>query len=187
MTIYMEPDLTFKWTLRTKTQIVDWQNPTLLDIYRGDTRLPPESNVVTVEATNEWVYWILEDQTGRDIWHPMHLHGHDFYILAQGSTAYDSSVKLNTKNPPRRDTVTLYGSGYLVIAFKTDNPGLWLIHCHIAFHASQGLALQLVERPAEIPDLIAADVDQLNDTCKTWAPFYNSLAQAHYKQDDSGI
>ncbi|KAH6654743.1 Cupredoxin [Truncatella angustata] len=187
MTVYMEPDLTFKWTLRTKTLMVDWQNPTLLDIYRGDEKFPPESNVVTVQATNEWVYWILEDQTGRDIWHPMHLHGHDFYILAQGSTQYDSSVKLNTKNPPRRDTATLYGNGYLVIAFKTDNPGSWLIHCHIAFHASQGLALQLVERPAEIPDLIAADVDQLNETCRTWVPFYNSASQAHYKQDDSGI
>jgi FtsP/CotA-like multicopper oxidase with cupredoxin domain len=57
-------------------------------------------------------------------YHPLHLHGHDFYVLAQGSGPYiPGLVTLNTKNPPRRDTVTLHGNGYLAIAFKTDNPG----------------------------------------------------------------
>lgn len=34
----------------------------------------------------------------------------------------------------------------MIIAFKLDNPGTWLMHCHIAFHASFGLALQFLER-----------------------------------------
>lgn len=56
-------------------------------------------------------------------YHPFHLHGHDFYILAQGFGAYTPVTKLNRKNPPRRDTATMAGSGYLVIAFENDNPG----------------------------------------------------------------
>jgi hypothetical protein len=40
--------------------------------------------------------------------------------------------------------------GYTVIGFQTDNPGAWLMHCHIIWHVDGGLALQYVERPSEI-------------------------------------
>ena len=41
--------------------------------------------------------------------------------------------------------------GYTVIGFKTDNPGAWVMHCHIIWHVDGGLALQWIERPDEIP------------------------------------
>jgi Multicopper oxidase len=40
--------------------------------------------------------------------------------------------------------------GYTVIGFETDNPGVWLMHCHIIWHVDGGLALQWLERPDEI-------------------------------------
>ena len=53
--------------------------------------------------------------------------GHDFWILGQGTGTYDTStVSLNMVNPPRRDVVQLPGNGFVVIAFKTDNPGVSL-------------------------------------------------------------
>lgn len=124
MSWYYELDLVFHWTLRTKTLIVNWSEPTIMDIYQGVNTFPGDSNVVTINEADQWVYWIIQDLTLVNAYHPMHLHGHDFYILAQGIGAYIPGItKLNTVNPPRRDTATLYGSGYLVIAFKTDNPG----------------------------------------------------------------
>jgi FtsP/CotA-like multicopper oxidase with cupredoxin domain len=121
---YYALGLVFHWTLHTKNLIVDWSKPTILDIYNGTTSYPGESNVVSVNSTGQWVYWIIQDLTLIDVFHPMHLHGHDFYVLAQGEGPYvPGLVTLNTKNPPRRDTATLYGNGYLAIAFKTDNPG----------------------------------------------------------------
>jgi hypothetical protein len=63
----------------------------------------------------------------------------------------------------------------------------WLFHCHIAWHASQGLALQLVESAADIPALMQDDVEQMDETCTAWVPFYDSAAQADSKEDDSGI
>jgi hypothetical protein len=63
----------------------------------------------------------------------------------------------------------------------------WLFHCHIAWHASQGLALQLVESASDIPAIMVNDVDDMIDTCSAWIPFYDSAAQADSKQDDSGI
>lgn len=76
--------------------------------------------------------------------HPIHLHGHDFAILAQNTTAYDpvnTPATFNFKNPPRRDVALLPGNGYLAIAFKPDNPGVWLLHCHIAWHSSSGMTV----------------------------------------------
>jgi len=31
--------------------------------------------------------------------------------------------------------------GYVVINFKSDNPGFWFLHCHIEIHQLQGMAL----------------------------------------------
>ncbi|KAH8674148.1 laccase 2 [Xylariales sp. PMI_506] len=185
---YYELDLVYHWTLRGKALTVDWAEPTLMDVYNDSLNYPSDSNVETIDYVNQWVYWVIQDLTLLDAYHPMHLHGHDFYILAQGYGLFIPGLfSLNTNNPPRRDTATLYGAGYTVIAFMTDNPGAWLFHCHIAWHASQGLAMQLVERPGEIPSFMEADVSTMDSMCNAWTPFYDSPAQADSEQDDSGI
>ncbi len=74
--------------------------------------------------------------------HPIHLHGSDFVILAQNRSTYDpveSPKYFKFNNPARRDVAMLPGGGYLALAFKPDNPGAWLMHCHIAWHASSGI------------------------------------------------
>lgn len=42
---------------------------------------------------------------------------------------------------PQKDTVTVPDGGYSIIRFVADNPGYWLFHCHIEFHAEIGMAL----------------------------------------------
>ena len=37
--------------------------------------------------------------------------------------------------------------GYVVIAFKADNPGYWFLHCQIERHHLDGMALILQEYP----------------------------------------
>jgi hypothetical protein len=100
------------------------------------------------------------------------LHGHDFFVLAQAANAQwtgDISL-LQTTNPPRRDTATLPALGYLVLAFESDNPGVWLMHCHIPFHVSAGLGVQFVERQEEIVGKIGG-LGGLKDGCKSWKKF----------------
>lgn len=63
--------------------------------------------------------------------HPMHLHGHDFYVLGSGQGNFSSPSQLNFVNPTRRDVAMLPANGWLVLAFETINPGAWLMHCHI--------------------------------------------------------
>lgn len=121
-------------------------------------------NTVFYYGKNQWVYWIIQNAFITS--HPMHLHGHDFAVLGQAYNAiFDSSMvnSLNFDNPMRRDTVLLYGKGgtpvdptrvpgYTVIGFQTDNPGAWLMHCHIIWHADLGMGIQIVERPDDMPN-----------------------------------
>lgn len=50
----------------------------------------------------------------------------------------------------RRDTFVLRPSGYIVLRFKADNPGVWLFHCHIEWHIDQGLVATMIEAPLEV-------------------------------------
>ena len=122
--------------------------------------------------------------TTQSIAHPIHLHGHDFWILAQESTPWDGMTdSFRTINPPRRDTAVLPAQGYLAIAFRLDNPGAWLLHCHIAWHASQGLALEFIESEESI-SMQSKDMGVFQDTCKSWDEWYGN---ATYDRDGSGI
>ncbi|KAI4598663.1 hypothetical protein KJ359_002554 [Pestalotiopsis sp. 9143b] len=109
--------------------------------------------------------------------------GHDFYILAQGTSGrWSHRTSLNTVNPARRDVAMLPAGGYLVIAYQADNPGVWLLHCHIGWHTSAGFALQLIERQSEIAATV--DAGKLKDTCSKWNAFQD---KNRIVQDDSGV
>lgn len=109
----------------------------------------------------------------------IHLHGHDFAILEQAynKTFSIPTLNLTLYNPPRRDVVLLPTSGYIVIAFKADNPGAWLVHCHIAFHISEGLGLQIMERQDFANDFWPKDgsseaIKEAERVCKNWDYWY---------------
>lgn len=74
---------------------------------------------------------IQQAATAPPLPHPIHLHGHDFYVLAQAAGAqWNGDIStLKMDNPIRRDTATLPAQGYLVLAFESDNPGAWLSKC----------------------------------------------------------
>ncbi|KAL5727198.1 laccase [Ranunculus cassubicifolius] len=74
--------------------------------------------------------------------HPMHFHGFDFYILAQGFGNYDpinDPKKFNLVNPQQRNTIGVPISGWAVIRFRANNPGMWIVHCHRETHVPWGL------------------------------------------------
>lgn len=124
--------------------------------------------------------------------HPIHVHGHDFVVLNTDHTVFDDTkeYKLHLDNPPRRDVVLLPAFGWVIIGFKLDNPGTWLMHCHIAWHASSGLALQWVELPEEIPKVMEGQTGQFEDKCEEWRKFQDENCKydgVKVFQDDSGI
>ena len=64
-------------------------------------------------------------------WHPMHLHGFSFRVLAHNG----SPVPHNQW----ADTVLLAPEDMVEIAFVADNPGNWMLHCHITDHQTAGM------------------------------------------------
>jgi hypothetical protein len=128
--------------------------------------------------------------------HPIHFHGHDFALLQQSENPYHGSESLNLTfdNPPRRDVVLLPKNGFVAIAFRADNPGAWAVHCHIAWHASAGLAFQILESKNDFKELLSKkhwDQEQLNRTCGLWKEWHSNPENFwHSKgrfQDDSGV
>lgn len=180
----------FKWSLDGNTFQSQWGDPTLGGIYWNDT-VPNYSGNLAIEVggknRKEWVYVIVESPV--PLPHPIHLHGHDSLVLAQGTGPYSDDVALKLDNPPRRDTAIMPFNpetgegGYLVIAFETDNPGAWLMHCHIGWHVSMGFALQIIERKEEIRETVT-DSCQLGGTCKSWNQY---ATLNHVVPHDSGV
>jgi FtsP/CotA-like multicopper oxidase with cupredoxin domain len=56
--------------------------------------------------------------------HPIHLHGHVFRVLSAGHWA---------------DSVLLDPRSRAEVAFVADNPGDWMLHCHVLEHQASGM------------------------------------------------
>ncbi len=63
--------------------------------------------------------------------HPFHLHGQFFEILTVNGAEADE--------PGLKDTVLLAPESEVVVYTSFDNPGLWMVHCHILEHAELGM------------------------------------------------
>ena len=121
----------------------------------------------------------------RDFSHPVHLHGHSFYVvhIGHGNTTdgnlthnarevvcnqsdflcrtpswegdsqpaflqrYSDDGMTFRRNTIRKDTVIVPAGGYVVIAFRANNPGYWFLHCHIESHQLEGMAVLIQEYP----------------------------------------
>ncbi len=69
--------------------------------------------------------------------HPMHLHGHSFRVITRNATATPRREWLDTVLVAPRETVE--------IAFVADNPGDWMLHCHVLEHQVGGMMACLRE------------------------------------------
>ena len=68
--------------------------------------------------------------------HPFHLHGHRFEVLSVGGVASPARRFEDTVDVPIRSTLRL--------RMTADNPGQWLVHCHLLGHEEGGMMTELV-------------------------------------------
>ncbi|HEY8342309.1 MAG TPA: multicopper oxidase family protein [Calditerricola sp.] len=69
--------------------------------------------------------------------HPMHLHGHFFQVLSKNGKPLSGA-------PVIKDTLNLKPGEEYVVAFRADNPGHWVFHCHELHHAEAGMVTQVL-------------------------------------------
>lgn len=85
----------------------------------------PEEPLLTA-SRGETVRIRILNETG---WpHGMHLHGHHFRQMGRSGAL-----------GPLRDTTLLAAGETAEIAFQADNPGDWLLHCHMLEHQAAGM------------------------------------------------
>ncbi|KAH6644676.1 Cupredoxin [Boeremia exigua] len=124
-----------------------------------------------VLAQNQVVEIILNnDDPGK---HPFHLHGHAFQVVGRSEEeagAFDPNNATQTAfatTPMRRDTVLVRPNGHIVLRFQSNNPGIWLFHCHLEWHMASGLAITMIEAPLAIQIQLEGKIPQDHwDTCK---------------------
>lgn len=159
----------------------DYNSPILLLSKMGNNSYPdsPEWNVYNF-GSNSSIRIILINDT--PIAHPIHLHGHNYFVESVGDTTQWDGTVVRPLNPQRRDVQILPIGGYLVMQITADNPGVWPLHCHIAWHVSAGFYVTVMERPADIANLDIPSV--MAQTCRDWASFTNTTV---VDQIDSGL
>lgn len=169
------------WYINNSTYHADYNNPNLLQAKLGNNNFSAFDNIYNTGNHKSvrlvlYNYLVLSD-------HPMHLHGHNFYVLAQGIGEWNGTIT-NAENPIRRDTQIL-GQGqfnattsqdtfflgtpsYIVLQYEQDNPGVWPFHCHVAWHASDGFITNLLERPDEIKNNMPVPSTMVQQ-CREWS------------------
>ncbi|CAB4315057.1 unnamed protein product [Prunus armeniaca] len=105
----------------------------------------PKSTKVKMLKFNSTVEIVLQNTAFLAIEnHPIHLHGFNFHVLAQGFGNYDpvnDPKKFNLINPQIRNTIGVPIGGWAVIRFTANNPGMWFMHCHLDVHLPWGLGM----------------------------------------------
>jgi FtsP/CotA-like multicopper oxidase with cupredoxin domain len=90
----------------------------------------PDVPTVTVAADMETTF---EVNNASEMHHPFHIHGNRFQLLAiDGEPVTTPPAWKDTWDVPPRTIVTF--------ASALDNPGDWMLHCHILEHAEDGMA-----------------------------------------------
>ncbi|KAJ2170208.1 ferroxidase fet3 [Coemansia sp. RSA 560] len=111
----------------------------------------PQTNAYILKHL-EVVEIVINNPIGDD--HTFHFHGHNVQVIETGP--YGNSSTDNRKPvahqqselwPMWRDTVQVRAYGFIRVRFRADNPGVWFLHCHLAIHMYNGLAVVFVEAP----------------------------------------
>ncbi|WP_282433136.1 multicopper oxidase domain-containing protein [Legionella gresilensis] len=62
---------------------------------------------------------------------PMHLHGHVFEVTEIDGKKINEGLL--------HDTVLVLPNSSVKVVFDTDNPGNWMMHCHMLYHQENGM------------------------------------------------
>ena len=189
------------FTVDKSTFHTDYNSPALLHAFTadGENQRHPTWNVQDF-GSNSSVRLVFYNYA--TFVHPMHLHGHTYWVLDEGFGQWDGTVK-NPSNPTRRDTVLVppgfeNNPAYMVLEFVADNPGIWPFHCHVSLHTGYGLLLNVLVCPRQICYRFSLTTQEqskqlrgnfgiakvMAQTCPQWEVF----AQTHkIDQIDSGV
>ncbi|KAL6317901.1 hypothetical protein AAG906_030808 [Vitis piasezkii] len=87
--------------------------------------------------------------------HPIHLHGHSFYVVGWGFGNFDENrdpLRYNLVDPPFQNTISVPANGWAAIRFEASNPGVWFMHCHVERHLTWGMETAFIVKNGKHPE-----------------------------------
>ncbi|KAJ6110443.1 Multicopper oxidase type 2 [Penicillium sp. IBT 16267x] len=136
---------------------------------------------------NEVVELVINNH--HDNLHPWHLHGHQFQVLQRPDAGFFTGqyFKNVSKTPLRRDTIMVQPRAHTVLRFRADNPGVWLLHCHIEWHVEAGLMATIIEAPETFPQSENPPPDSHYAVCAAYPDPTSGNAAGNKGLDTSGF
>ncbi|XP_073284753.1 laccase-15-like [Primulina huaijiensis] len=110
-------------------------------------------NILEYDSVVELVFQGTNTVSGVD--HPMHLHGHSFYVVGSGLGNFNKStdpLNYNLVDPPLMETIAVPVNGWTAIRFRANNPGVWFMHCHFERHVSWGMGMTFIVKNGKGPN-----------------------------------
>jgi len=126
-----QPDRVFEYSIGRRLGFLDGRPGRWWTI---NGHLFPDAPMFTVDE-GDVVVTRIENHSGES--HPMHLHGHHALVLSRDGRA-------STGSPWWIDSLEVGTGESWDIAFRADNPGIWMDHCHNLPHAAEGLVAHLM-------------------------------------------
>ncbi|KAF5516133.1 Laccase abr2 [Colletotrichum siamense] len=138
-------------------------------LFKGPSKAP-ESELVVFSEVGDWVDMILETEGPFAQSHPIHKHGNKVFFLGSGIGRFpwrsveDAERSLpvgsfNFENPAHLDTFTtpdIAGNApavWTVVRYQVENPGAWLLHCHVQTHQAGGMGIVLMDGIDQFPEV----------------------------------
>ena len=122
---------------RAPDQVIDAHLTGPVDGYtwpiNGKLYHPPSDGVAVKPNQRVRLRFINESM----MFHPFHLHGHTFQVMAADATSRGAAANVPKA---RKDTVLVPPMQTVEVDFDTDNPGRWITHCHNTYHLETGMA-----------------------------------------------
>jgi len=103
--------------------------------------------------------------------HPIHLHGHNFHVVATDGGIVPPSARWP------ETTVLVPVGATRTIEFVADALGDWALHCHMTHHVMNQMG-------HELPNMIGLDAEQLDRRIQPLLPGY--MTMGHVGGDDMG-
>jgi len=166
----LEPALHLKW------RGLEFNDPQAYGAAYGTVHAPYIQKLRYQQDNPLWYEIVLVNIEGQQ--HPWHLHGHTLHFLGFGwndanatyqtknypkypSTFHNGVFQYEPRahglpelwepvaRASRGDTFTVPANGFVVFRIRADNPGPWLLHCHMEFHLAVGMAMMFSVEDAD--------------------------------------
>ncbi|GKZ84373.1 hypothetical protein AnigIFM56816_009696 [Aspergillus niger] len=145
----------YRWVLGNDSYPLSLEHLSTPVLYNISS-IPVQYTLPTFNDT--WVD-IIFNVTVDEPQHPLHKHSNKFFVIGEGTGPWTySSVaeavehipeKFNFVNPQIRDTYptpnSREGGAWLAIRYYVENPGPFLLHCHVLMHQVGGLDIALLD------------------------------------------